>query len=204
MYQEYLAEIEKFHFLSPIPLLIISIFIAVIVVPVLNLFIFRYVEGELIVFLGLSIGCLVFLVGSRIEQEKVAEIEKNYKSKAPTEWVVIQEESLYSMKIQEKSTLNGSREYFVSLISMDEITDYKYTIKTEQGYQLRTLSKQEKELQEDDIFVKEEQANIQPKLIIEQRQYKEAAFNKVFTTSSKRVTFVVPEGTISNEFKQNK
>ncbi|MCA5014553.1 MULTISPECIES: hypothetical protein [unclassified Enterococcus] len=83
-----------------------------------------------------------------------------------------------------------------------DFIDYRYVIKTENGYQLRTLSKQYPGLSEGEIYIQEKAETVSPKIILEQRQYKEKEFNKVFGSGEKRVIFIVPEGTVQTKFEE--
>lgn len=206
MYQDYLNEIDNVPLFSSLGLflLILCIIIVVLLVTVFLLhgtYEFKTVASDLLggfCLLGVAISFLSLF----IQDNKINQIEESYKQKALVEWVIKTEENLYSMNVQEKVELQGSGGIFLNQLSSNGFTDYRYVIKAENGYQLRTLSKQYPGLSEEDIYIQEKPETVSPKIIFEQRQYKEKEFNKVFDTEGKRVTFIVPEGTVQTKFEE--
>lgn len=196
MYQDYLEEVKKVPDLTmkQIFLLVIVILLGV---------------GLVIIMDTLELVPLIFLVAMGIlinaffgQSIKRQTIEDKYREAAPTEWVIKTEENLYSMNVQDKVELQGSGGIFLNQLSSNDFTDYRYVIKAKNGYQLRTLSKQYPGLSEEDIYIQEKYETVSPKIIFEQRQYKEKEFNKVFDTEGKRITFIVPEGTVQTKFEE--
>jgi len=206
MYQEYLSEIDKVPLFPMwlIVLLSVVIFAAIFLV-VRGLFydpLFWWIDGLQLLFLVFLLVCGTGGLSIYKQKKEIDHIKETYKQKAPIEWVTKSEENLYSMNVQEKVELQGSGGIFLNQISSNDFTDYRYVVKTEKGYQLRTLSKQYSGLSEEDIYIQEKPGTVSPKIILEQHQYKEKEFNKVFGAGEKRVIFVVPEGTVQTKFEE--
>lgn len=196
MYQDYLEEVKKVPDLTlgQILLLVVVILLGVGLVILMDMF-----ELFPLIFL-IATGILVYSLVS--QSSKLKTVEDKYREAAPSEWVKKTEDNLYSMNVQEKVELHGSGGIFLNQISSKDFTDYRYVVKTENGYQLRTLSKQYKGLSEGDIYIQEKPETVSPKIILEQHQYKEKEFNKVFGAREQRVIFVVPEGTVQTKFEE--
>lgn len=206
MYQEYLSEIDKVPLFSAGEIAMLIFCVCVVISLIAFSLYERMYDASM---LALEVFCLVFLLGSSIvglsllkQNYAINDIKDSYKKKVPIEWVTKSEEDLYSMNVQEKVELQGSGGIFLNQISSNDFTDYRYVVKTENGYQLRTLSKQYKGLSEGDIYIQEKPETVSPKIILEQHQYKEKEFNKVFGAREKRVIFVVPEGTVQTKFEE--
>ncbi|MBO0441534.1 hypothetical protein [Candidatus Enterococcus ikei] len=206
MYQEYLSEIDKVPLFSVGEIILLVLCASV----VLLLFVFFLHEGTFYAghfsfqaFILVFLFCIGIVVLSTLKQNyAINHIKESYKKKVPIEWVTKSEEDLYSMDVQDKYELQGSGGIFLNQISSKDFTDYRYVVKTENGYQLRTLSKQYSGVSEEDIYIQEKPETVSPKIILEQHQYKEKEFNKVFDADEKRVIFVVPEGTVQTKFEE--
>lgn len=206
MYQEYLREIDKVPLFSVggiVVLVLCVIFVFALLVASIHADTHALASLELqLIFMVFLVGFGVFVFSSFKQNNAIEHIKESYKQKVPIEWITKSEENLYSMNVQEKVELQGSGGIFLNQISSKDFTDYRYVVKTENGYQLRTLSKQYPGLSEGDIYIQEEAKTVSPKIILEQYQYKEKEFNKVFGVGEKRVIFVVPEGTVQTKFEE--
>lgn len=211
MYQEYLDEINKVptFSLTQIIIWVLIFFTAALLLWVL------YSDGVLeIEHVMPVVAVLVFFgVGCRLYQNDLkSNILKEYKEKAPMEWVVKGQALLCTMSTENQSTFQAESGIFVSRISSDNFTEYKYVVKTEQGYQLRSLSNEYPSVSESEIYIKEEPSDISPKIIFEEREYVEKEFVELFESKSvfdrlvgskdQRVTFVVPKGTVVTNFEK--
>ncbi|WP_429951641.1 hypothetical protein [Enterococcus sp. AZ101] len=177
MYQDYLEEVKKVPDLTlgQILLLVIVILLGVGLVILMDMF-----ELFPLIFI-FAMGILIYSLFAQSSELKA--IEDKYREAAPSEWVKKKEDNLYSMNVQDKVKLQGLSGIFLNQISSNDFTDYRYVVKTENGYQLRTLSKQYKGLSEGNIYIQEKPETVSPKIILEQHQYKK----------KNSIKFLVPE-----------
>lgn len=138
------------------------------------------------------------------------ELEQDFKEHLPLVWKEESNEELYSLGTETSQKTSGELVFFIGRISTDSETDYRYVVSTEQGYQLRTLSKQVDNFNEKDVYVKESN-DTKPSLMIEKQSYEDERFNSIFgeyflfsgSTFKDRYTFTVPVGTVKTEFNYN-
>lgn len=201
MYQEYLAEVSKMDTNKTIVVCLIF-FVAIVLIGILVFLEMRsyYFEAGSLVALIFSLGLVLSFAVLIKYSANLDKVKNSYEEKAATEWVVVSKESLSSMNMMDGTTIEGSGNFFVSRLSGGSFTDYKYVVKTENGFQLRTVSKQYANLKENQIFIKEESSVVSPKIIYEKEQYTEEGFNKLFDKKNTRLTFVVPKGTVRTGF----
>lgn len=138
-------------------------------------------------------------------------IYRDYKANVPLVWKEESKEQLVSLDTEGKQDIEHSGSFFLYQVSSSNSIDYQYVVKTDYGYQMRSLS-DEWSFSKDEIFLKENDDST-PSLILEVYGYEDERFESVFTSSSffdlvlstkeRRCTFVVPTGTVKTHFKFN-
>ncbi|OJG99203.1 hypothetical protein RV18_GL002357 [Enterococcus termitis] len=156
-------------------------------------------------FVGLSV-----ISGFSYNATSKKELKADFKEHLSIVWKEESKEELYSLGTETSQKTSGELVFFIGRISTDSETDYRYVVSTEQGYQLRTLSKQVDNFSEKNVYVKESNDD-KPFLMIEKQSYEDERFNSIFgeyflfsgSTFKDRYTFTVPVGTVKTEFNYN-
>lgn len=159
---------------------------------------------------GLFLVFIFVINGFSYNSTSKKELKQDFKEHLPLVWKEKSNEKLYSLDTKTSQKTSGELVFFVGRISTDSETDYRYVVSTEQGYQLRALSKQVYNFNEENVYVKESNEG-NPSLVIEKQSYEDERFNSIFRDYSffsdsmfkDRYTFTVPVGTVKTEFNYN-